>query len=60
MAVPWTTRAPRAWAEWEITLWGKVLSMRGVGEAGSKNLEKCQDGDFYVTSGARAGCELAY
>ena len=34
--------------------------MRGDGEAGSKFLESGRMGDFYVTSEARAGCELAY
>ena len=33
MAVPWTTRTPRAWTVWVITLWSKILSMRGDGEA---------------------------
>ena len=40
MAVPRTTRAPRAWTEWEITLWSKILSMHGVGEAHAKHQEK--------------------
>ena len=33
-AVLWNTRAPRAWAECDSTLWSKILSMRGDGEAG--------------------------
>ena len=40
MAVLWNTRAPRAWTECDNTLWSKILSMRGDGEAGSNNLEK--------------------
>ena len=32
MAVPRTTRVLRAWAEWDIALWSKILSMHGVGE----------------------------
>ena len=33
MAVPRSTRAPRAWAEWGLTLRSKILSTHGVGEA---------------------------
>ena len=40
MAGPRTTRAPRPWTEWGITLWSKILSMHGVGEACAKHLEK--------------------
>ena len=40
MAVPRTTRVPRAWAEREIALWSKMLSMHGVGEAHAKQPEK--------------------
>ena len=40
MAVPRTTRAPRSWTEWGITLWSKILSMHGVGEACAKYQEK--------------------
>ena len=40
MAVPWTTRAPRAWSEWEIALWSKILSTHRVGEACAKHQEK--------------------
>ena len=40
MAVPWTTRVPRAWTEWGIALWSNILSMHGVGEAHAKHQEK--------------------
>ena len=38
--MPRITRAPRAWSSREVTLWGKILSMHGVGEAHAKHLEK--------------------
>ena len=60
MAVPRTMRVPRAWTGWEVTLWSKILSMRGDGEAHTKTWKSGRMGDFYVTSEARAGCELAY
>ena len=53
-------RVPRAWTVWVIKPWSKILSMRGNGEAGRKNWTSGRMGDFYVTSEARAGCELAY
>ena len=40
MAVLWNTRAPRAWTECDNTLWSKMLSTHGVGEACAKHLEK--------------------
>ena len=40
MAVPRTTRVPRPWTEWVITLWSKILSTHGVGEACAKHQEK--------------------
>ena len=54
----WTTRAPRAWAEWEITLWSKILSMRVDGEADSKNLEKWQDGRLLRHLGGSCGLRV--
>ena len=60
MAVPWITRVPRAWTKWEVTLWSEVLSMRRDDEVGRNPWESDRTGDFYVTSEARAGCELAY
>ena len=57
-AVPRSTRAPRAWAEWEITLWSKILSIHGVGKA--RNTRRSEKIDhFHATSEARASCELA-
>ena len=55
MAVPWTTRAPRALPLWEATLWSKILSMRGGGEAGSKKLEKWHDGRLLRHLGSSCG-----
>ena len=40
MAVPRTTRAPRAWTEWVIAYWYKILSIHGFGEAHAKHQEK--------------------
>ena len=34
------TRVPRAWAEWEIALWSKILSTHGVGKAHAQHQEK--------------------
>ena len=38
-----------------ITLWSKILSMRGVGEAGSKPLGKWQDGRLLRHLGGSCG-----
>ena len=56
--MPRTTHVPRAWTVWGLTLWSKILSTRGVGEAHANNIKKSgKMSDFYVTSEARAGCE---
>ena len=58
MTVPRTTRVPRPWTEWGITLRSKILSMHGVGEARNTKRSEITD-HFHVTSEARASCELA-
>ena len=40
MAVPRSTRVPRAWTEWGLALWSKVLSRHGVGKAHAQHQEK--------------------
>ena len=59
MAVPRSTRAPRAWAEWGLALWSKILSTHGVGEAHAKHSRRSEIiGHFHVTSDLGGSCEL--
>jgi hypothetical protein len=55
MAVLRNTRVPRPWTKWVITLWSKILSTRGVGEAHANNIKKWQDGRLLRHLGGSCG-----